>query len=72
MSPCRSATAPANTATQSFTIGVTAPAADEPPIIVSQPTPTTVLAGQTYTYAVDAIDPAGKPLTYLLTTAPAA
>jgi RHS repeat-associated protein len=51
-------------ATQTFAVQVRA--IDVPPLITSTP-PTQAAAGQTYTYAVDAADVAGDPLTYRLT-----
>ena len=57
------------TATQSFTIDVRPDPTNHPPVIVSPPV-TTAVAGQPYTYDVEAIDPDGDPLTYSLTTPP--
>ncbi len=55
---------------QSFDLGVVTSAPNDPPVITSRPRGTTPL-GSTYLYAVEASDPNGDPLTYLLETAPA-
>jgi len=56
-SPCASRTGAAATDTQSFTIDVSG---NLPPKIISTP-PTIALAGQTYAYDVDAVDPNNDP-----------
>jgi RHS repeat-associated protein len=56
-------------ATQAYTIAVAQQPGNQPPLITSSPQ-TTVLAGQTYRYAVHALDADNDPLTYSLTAGP--
>jgi RHS repeat-associated protein len=58
------------TATQTYVLQVQPPGIDRP-MIVSTPSPTSVLVGQTFIYDVEALDPDNDTLTYTLTTAPA-
>jgi RHS repeat-associated protein len=57
------------TATQAYSIRVEQEGGNHPPVIVSPPV-TTAVAGQTYRYNVDAVDPDNDPLTYSLTAGP--
>ena len=52
-----------------FTITVTAPAAPEAPLIGGAP-PTSVVAGQAYSFQPAASDPAGKPLMFSIVNRP--
>src|SRR5262249_22473559 len=54
-------------ATQTYTIAVRA--LDLPPNVTSSP-PTTAVANKDYSYALQAVDPEGDPLTFTLTSAP--
>ncbi|QTD45271.1 putative Ig domain-containing protein [Ottowia testudinis] len=57
-------------ATQDFTLKVTAPVANRPPVITSQPA-TRTPAGQPWQYQIAASDPDGDPITFALGQAPA-
>lgn len=57
-------------ASQTFLVLVEQEPGNHPPVIVTQPV-TAAVAGQSYSYDVDAIDPDSDPLAYSLTTAPA-
>ena len=57
------------TDTQTFTITVSAPPNQAPPVITSVPV-TSVILGDTYSYPVEASDPNGDDLTYSLATNP--
>jgi site-specific recombinase XerC len=55
---------------QRFSLSITAPAANRPPIIVSTPVLATNIGSDLYKYAVQAFDPDRDPLTYSLSAAP--
>jgi RHS repeat-associated protein len=57
-------------ATQTFTVVVSATAANEPPVITSTP-PFAATLGEPYVYDVTADDPEAQPLTFSLVLAPA-
>jgi hypothetical protein len=58
-------------ATQSFVVQVLPGPANHNPYLVTTPATTTVLPAQTFTYAAQALDPDGDPLSWSLVTAPA-